>query len=70
MPGMGGLDLHRRLAASARRLPVILITAFPKEYVRREVEAAGAFGYLAKPFESDRLLECIGRALEAGEAAG
>ncbi|WP_422002486.1 response regulator transcription factor [Reyranella sp.] len=66
MPGMGGLALHRQLAAESRRVPIILITAFPKDHVRREVEADGAFGYLAKPFESASLLACIDRALDEG----
>ena len=30
MPGMSGLDLQRHLADSGNRLPVILITPFPR----------------------------------------
>lgn len=66
MPGMSGLDLQRRLAgASEKAPPVILITAFPQEHARRQAEAEGAFGYLAKPFDGGHLLECIDRALKA-----
>ena len=63
MPGMSGLDLQRHLADSGNRLPVILITAFPREHVRRQAEATGAFGFFAKPFEGGPMIACIERAI-------
>jgi FixJ family two-component response regulator len=63
MPGMSGLDLQRHLAVSGNRLPVILITAFPQDHVRRQAEAEGAFGFFAKPFDGRLMIECIERAL-------
>ena len=35
MPGMNGLQLHRKLITSGRHIPVIFITAFPDERVRK-----------------------------------
>lgn len=63
MPGMSGLDLQRHLADSGNPLPVILITAFPREHVRHQAEAAGAFGFFAKPFEGGPMIACIERAI-------
>ena len=63
MPGMSGLDLQRHLADSGNRLPVILITAFPRDHVRQQAEAAGAFGFFAKPFEGGPMIACIERAI-------
>ena len=63
MPGMSGLDLQRHLSETGNRLPVILITAFPQEHVRRQAEAEGAFGFFAKPFEGGLMIQCIERAL-------
>ena len=63
MPGMSGLDLQRHLADGGNRLPVILITAFPREHVRQQAEAAGAFGFFAKPFEGAPMIACIERAI-------
>src|SRR4030095_10453841 len=40
MPGMSGLDLQRHLAGSGNRIPVILITAFPRDHLRPQAEAA------------------------------
>ena len=69
MPGMSGLDLQRHLATSGNRVPVILITAFPREHVRQQAEAQGVFGFFAKPFEGRPLMECIERALDGGGLA-
>ena len=63
MPGMSGLDLQRHLAGSGNRMPVILITAFPLDHVRRQAEAEGAVGFFAKPFDARLMIDCIERAL-------
>jgi FixJ family two-component response regulator len=65
MPGMSGLELQSHLAAQGDRTPVIFITAFPEERVRRQAIAAGAIGFLAKPFDGDAMSACIERALKA-----
>jgi FixJ family two-component response regulator len=67
MPGMSGLDLQRHLAGSGNRIPVILITAFPRDHLRQQAEAEGAFGFFAKPFDGRLMIDCIERAL-AGRA--
>ena len=59
MPGMNGLQLHRKLIASGRRIPVIFITAFPDERLRKRALAAGAVCYLTKPFDGESLRSCI-----------
>ena len=66
MPGMSGVELLGHLATTGIRMPVILITAFPKDHVRAQAEASGAIGYLSKPFDARALVECIDRALTAG----
>jgi FixJ family two-component response regulator len=63
MSGMSGLDLQRRLVAEGSRMPVILLTAFPRDHVRRDAEAEGAFAFFAKPFDGARLADCIEKAL-------
>ncbi|HZC96758.1 MAG TPA: response regulator, partial [Bradyrhizobium sp.] len=59
MPGMTGLELHHRLAASFKPIPTILITAFPDERARERALQAGVICYLTKPFSEDDLLACI-----------
>ena len=65
MPGMSGLDLQRHLAGEGNRIPVILITAFPQDHLRRQAEAEGAYGFFAKPFDGRLMIDCIERALVA-----
>jgi FixJ family two-component response regulator len=59
MPGMSGLQLHRKLIASGLRIPVIFITAFPDERLRKRAITAGAVCYLTKPFDGESLRSCI-----------
>ena len=64
MPGMTGLELHDRLVAAGKRIPTIVITAFPKESDRRRAVQAGILCYLAKPFDERQLVDCITSALD------
>jgi FixJ family two-component response regulator len=65
MPGLSGVDLQHRLIADGHRVPVIFITAFPDERIRRRVLKAGAIGYLDKPFSEDHLIEYLNVALKS-----
>ena len=62
---MDGLELQRRLVADGNAPPIILITAFPQDHVRRQAEEHGAVALLAKPFDGGRLVDCIQRALKS-----
>ncbi len=64
MPGMNGLDLQRRLAASHMSIPVIFITAHGDEEARVRALNGGAVEYLLKPFSEDALLKGIDKALK------
>jgi FixJ family two-component response regulator len=63
MPGMTGLQLQRQLAASGRRVPIVFITAFNNDRVRREALEAGAVVFLTKPFSENDLLAGLESAL-------
>lgn len=63
MAGMNGLELHKALLGRGYRIPVIFITAFYDDHVRREAESLGALGFLRKPFHIGTLMACINRAL-------
>jgi two-component system response regulator FixJ len=63
MPGMGGLELLRLLAAEGREPPVIVITANGDDEARAESLAAGAVAFLNKPFKEETLLGAIDSAL-------
>lgn len=70
MPGMTGLELQQRLAATQPGLPVVLITAYASDALRRQALAAGASAFLRKPFEDCELLEAVTRAIGGSRPAG
>ena len=63
MPGMSGLELQATLAEENQRIPIIFITAFPEDRIRKKVLSAGAIGLLAKPYDGDLLVNFIESAL-------
>ncbi len=63
MPVMSGVDLQNLLIASGDTTPVIFITGFPNESLRKRALSVGAFGFLTKPFTEQSLLTCLARAL-------
>ncbi|MGF7148916.1 FixJ family two-component response regulator [Sphingomonas zeicaulis] len=56
MPGLSGFDLLHRLRAAGCGTPVILITAFATDAVRRSAAHAGFAAVLKKPFGADELI--------------
>ncbi|MCW5736355.1 MAG: response regulator [Enhydrobacter sp.] len=64
LPGMSGLELQRLIVSEGNAPPIILITAFSRDHVRRQAEQQGAVALLAKPFDGRRMVECIHRALQ------
>jgi FixJ family two-component response regulator len=68
MPGLSGADLQSLLIAQGVDTPIIFITAFPEEKLRRRVLNAGAVGFLSKPFDEGHLIRCLKTAL--GSEAG
>lgn len=63
MPGMTGVELQSYLRAHGHDVPMIFITAFPEDRTRERVHAAGAVGFLSKPFDGGAMIRCIDRAL-------
>lgn len=66
MPGMSGIDLQNALQRRGCDVPMIFITAFPEERLRRQAVASGALGFLTKPFDTRALMACVDTALERG----
>ncbi|HJV73242.1 MAG TPA: nitrogen regulation protein NR(I) [Noviherbaspirillum sp.] len=64
MPGASGLELLQTVKAKHPGLPVIVITAFSDLDSAVAAFQGGAFEYLAKPFDVDKAVELIRRALE------
>ena len=64
MPGGSGLELLQVVKVRHPGLPVIIITAFSDLDSAVAAFQGGAFEYLAKPFDVDKAVELIRRALD------
>ena len=63
MRGMSGLDLQDCLSARGSCIPIIFITAFPKDTIRKRAQAGGAIGFLEKPFAGRTMIKLVRQAL-------
>jgi len=64
MPGMDGMALLRRLMALDSGLPVILVTGHGDVPMAVEAMQVGAFDFLEKPFDPERMTELAKRATQ------
>jgi FixJ family two-component response regulator len=67
MPGMTGVELHKRLINAGYAIPTILFTAYPDEDVRRRALKAGVVCYLCKPVDDVHLERCLRSALDSAQ---
>ena len=63
MPGLGGLDLIKRVTEIQPSLPIIMITAYGDIAMAVTAMKAGAFDFLQKPVRANELLNSIKEAL-------
>ena len=64
MPGMDGLTLLRRVNTRDDPPLIVLVTAFGSESVAIEALRAGAYNYIAKPFEVEDLRAIVRNAVD------
>lgn len=65
MPNMGGIELTRQLRAlpSFGRTPILLLTTESDPGKKAEGRAAGATGWIIKPFGQEQLLAVVAKLL-------
>ena len=70
MPDMNGFELIRRLRAhpSCRFIPIMVVTAEPQSEVKQAGRAAGATGWIIKPFKPQQLLSAVKKVLGAEDS--
>ncbi|MBL8518591.1 MAG: response regulator transcription factor [Betaproteobacteria bacterium] len=66
MPGMTGMQAHDELARRGAAAPIIFITGHGDVPMAVEAVKKGAFDFLEKPFQDERLIELIRRAATQG----
>ncbi len=67
MPGLDGLSLIRELRKlpAYKGVPIILLTTESDEDRKRDAKAAGATGWITKPFQQEQLLSVARKVLGA-----
>ena len=65
MPGMNGIDLvrHIRQLPHMRTVPILMLTTESDPEAKNRARAAGATGWIVKPFQPDQLLAVTARVL-------
>jgi DNA-binding response OmpR family regulator len=65
LSGISGFEVCRRLKddATTRAIPILMVTALDSPEDQQQAAAAGADGFVAKPFEMETLLARIRSAL-------
>jgi DNA-binding NtrC family response regulator len=64
MPGIGGLEVLKRVKATRPAIEVIVLTGHGSATDRRQCMALGAFAYMQKPVDIDDLSENLKKAHE------
>jgi FixJ family two-component response regulator len=68
MPAMTGLELYARLIQEGRKIPTILVTAYPDETTCSRALRDGIVSYFPKPFDDNDLMDSVRSAVEGGKA--
>jgi len=67
MPGIDGMEVLKRVKETNPHLPVVLISAYAEISASVAAMRAGAFDYLAKPFDHSEVIRVVRAALAEGE---
>lgn len=67
MPNMNGLTLIRELRKlpSCKGVPILFLTTESDDALKKEAKAAGATGWITKPFQQEQLVAVVRRVLGA-----
>jgi len=59
MPGMGGIEVLRRIMEIDGDAEVVMLTTVGQEEMRSECMRLGAVDYIVKPFEEERFVKVL-----------
>jgi len=71
MPKMNGIELLKHTRRNPRFLstPVLMLTTETQSEIKNQAKAAGATGWITKPFKQNDLVEAVGKVLSLSVAA-
>ena len=68
LPGIDGLEALQKIRQLNAQIPIVIMTAFGTVDTAIEAMKHGAFEYILKPFEVERMREVLQKAIAAGES--
>lgn len=70
MPRMDGIEFTRqaRVALKGRPVPILILTTESELEKKNQARAAGATGWIVKPFQQDQLLAVVAKVLPKPQA--
>jgi len=69
MPEMGGLDALKAIRAKHPDARIVICSAMGQEHLMAQARAAGARGFVVKPFKPEAMLAAVEAALQAAPGA-
>ena len=63
LPGIGGLDVAKKIKKISQKIPIILIKGWEKELDTKELKESGVDLIMSKPFFMDKTLELVENAI-------
>ena len=69
MPEMSGMELLKKIKSRQPDLPVLLITGYSGHYTAADMKAAGADGFLTKPFKNTELIKILKLAIRQARSS-
>ena len=63
LPGIGGLDVAKKIKKINKKIPIILIKGWEKELDTKELKESGVDLIMSKPFFMDKTLELVENAI-------
>lgn len=70
LPGIGGIEVLRRIKAKAPSLPVLMLSMYPEEHYAERTLKLGASGYLSKQHFTDDIIGAIRKVLRGEKYVG
>ncbi len=64
MPKRTGVELLKQVKEMSPEVQVIMLTGYGQLETAMKAVEYGAFAYIEKPFDNDKILECVGAALD------
>jgi len=65
MPQIHGLDILKVIKEKYPDLHVLIVTGYKSVETASEASSVGASGYIVKPFQSNEILETVGKLINA-----